>query len=113
MAETRENLTEWLADLMRRAAREQGRAAQMYGAILQQTARQSGGDPVGALMRFGANEVGVLLRASAIASLLYCDALLAALKKSNDRLEHVIRDELSIDVPLRPGHPSVEDQSKE
>jgi hypothetical protein len=87
-----ENLTRWALDLARRASSEQSRLVRNYGFALRRSfgPMRTVGDPVTDLLKFGLSEFEILSRGSLVASLLYCDALVTSLQRSNERFENSV-----------------------
>ena len=89
MSKPSENLSRWALELARRSATEQSRLMRNYGIAF--GASITGSVPssnlTANLVRFGLSEFEALSRGSVVAGLLYCDALVTSLQRSNDRFE--------------------------
>lgn len=83
------NLTSWALELARRASTEQGRLVRNYGAALRRgfDPAPAASDSAAEFLRFGLGELEIMARGSLVAGLLYCDALVTSLQRSNDRFE--------------------------
>jgi hypothetical protein len=92
MAEPSANLARWTLELARRAATEQGRLARNYGIAFAGSfgTRASSASLAANMVRFGLSEFETLSRGSVVAGLLYCDALITSLQRSNDRFEKAV-----------------------